>query len=101
MNVCIFGLDTLWCVGAAVVIVIGVVAAVIINKAKDVGESHPGTIVTFKAAGIAICTRLHGPSGTAWSTCVKEVNAEADRATLAGEAFDTSNVPSIPPNEWP
>ncbi|MCV0400417.1 MAG: hypothetical protein K5777_00335 [Nitrosopumilus sp.] len=97
---CIFGLDTIWCVGAAIVVGVGIVAGAIIYKAKKIAEPHPATTESFRAAGVAICTRLY-TSGAQWETCVGQVNAEAARALANQEQFDTSNVSSIPTSEWP
>lgn len=98
---CIFGLDTIWCVGAAIVIVGGAIVGAIIYKAKKIAEPHPVTTESFRAAGVAICSRLHDSGSGEWETCVAQVNAEAARALLNNEKFDTSKVISIPTNEWP
>ena len=98
---CIFGLDTIWCVGAAIVIVGGAIVGAIIYKAKKIAEPHPVTTESFRAAGVVICSRLYDSTGAQWETCIGQVNAEAARALAAQEKFDTSNVTSIPASEWP
>lgn len=75
--------------------------AALIRAIYKFGESHPVTTESFRTAGIALCEKLHGGNSQAYAACAAEVMAEAARALATQSRFDTGNVPSIPPGNWP